>query len=121
MKQLTLIEMESISGGYSWDMSSFTSAMTSLASNSIELVSSIAVGGSVGGIYGSIIGGRWGGAGGGLLGFGAIGQGVGMIWGLVVGGIGLGLAAGVVGWDKTYELSMGAIQGTIDGTIAPWG
>jgi len=120
MKQLTVFEMEAISGGYSWDMSSIGGILTFLVSNSAVLATSATLGASVGGIYGSIIGGRWGGAGGGILGFGAIGQAVGMVWGLVVGAIGCGVAASVVGWDKTYELAMGAIAGSIDGTLTPW-
>lgn len=44
MKQLTVFEMEEISGGYTWDFSSLSSAITSLASNAGELVISVALG-----------------------------------------------------------------------------
>lgn len=44
MKQLTVFEMEAISGGYSWDFSSVTSTLTSLASNGVEALASVALG-----------------------------------------------------------------------------
>ncbi|EPB5126552.1 hypothetical protein ACRJX6_003716 [Klebsiella pneumoniae] len=40
MKELTINEMESIAGAYSWDFSSFSSALTSILSNSAEAVAS---------------------------------------------------------------------------------
>lgn len=120
MKQLTVFEMEEISGGYTWDFSSVSSAITSLAGNSVELVASVAIAASAGGMAGSIIGGRWGGAGGGILGFGAIGQGVGMIWGLVVGAIGCGIAGAFVGWDTTYTEVVNLAEGVINGTTKLW-
>lgn len=113
MKQLTVFEMETISGG---TFSSINDAITFAA----QEVGAIALGASLGAMYGSIVGGRWGGAGGGLLGFGAIGQGVGMVWGLVVGGIGWGIAAGIVGWDTTRQYATQAIESTLNGTLAPW-
>ncbi len=40
MKELSVIEMESISGAYSWDFSSLGSAISSIASNGVEAVAS---------------------------------------------------------------------------------
>ncbi|MDA3144928.1 hypothetical protein I6U06_23375 [Klebsiella pneumoniae] len=120
MKQLTVFEMEEISGGYTWDFSSLSSAITSLASNAGELVISVALGAAVGAMAGSVIGGVHGGDGGGLLGIGSIGQGVGMIWGLVVGAIGCGIAAATVGWDQTLAVCLDVVGSVIDGTFAPW-
>lgn len=120
MKQLTVFEMEEISGGYTWDFSSLSAAITSVVSNAGELVISVALGASVGAMAGSIIGGAHGGDGGGLLGIGSIGQGVGMIWGLIVGAIGCGIAAATVGWDQTLATCIDVANGVIDGTFVPW-
>ncbi|CAH5475615.1 MULTISPECIES: hypothetical protein [Klebsiella] len=120
MKQLTVFEMEEISGGYSWDFSSLGNALSSMAGNAVELVASVAVAASAGGMAGSVIGGRWGGAGGGILGFGAIGQGVGMIWGLVVGAIGCGIAGAFVGWDVVSTEAIALAEGVINGTTKLW-
>ena len=38
MKQLTVFEMEEISGGYCWDFSSITGALTSIVFNSAEAI-----------------------------------------------------------------------------------
>ena len=121
MKQLTVFEMEEISGGYSWDFSSLSSALTSLVSNGAELIASAAMAGAVGSMVGSIIGGAHGCDGGGLLGFGALGQGVGMIWGLVVGAITCGIAGAAAGWDNTLQYCLDVYGGMIDGTFTPWG
>lgn len=120
MKQLTVFEMEEISGGYTWDFSSISSAITSLASNGVELARSAIIGGIAGGMAGSAMGGIFGGAGGGMLGFGAIGQGVGMLYGLVVGGVAGAVAGSVVGWDLTIEKSVAMLDGFINGTLAYW-
>lgn len=112
--------MEAISGGYSWDFSSIAGALTSIATNAVEAVGAAALGGVTGAIAGTIIGGVWGGNGGGILGVGSIGQGVGMIYGLVVGGIGCGFAASLVGWDKTYEVCVGVVEGVYEGKFSPW-
>lgn len=120
MKQLTVFEMEEISGGYSWDFSSITSALTSIAGNGAELVASAIMGASTFGIVGSLAGGGHGGDGGGLLGFGIIGQGVGMIWGLVVGGIAGAAVGGLLGWDAISKICTDAYNGIINGTLAPW-
>jgi hypothetical protein len=106
MKELTVFEMEEISGGYSWDFSSFSSALTSIASNGVEAVASALFGGAVLGMWGSIIGGCNGGNGGGLLGVGTLGMAIGGAWGLVVGAIGGAIAATVVGWDATSSIRL---------------
>lgn len=120
MKQLSVIEMDAISGGYSWDFSSVSAALTSIVGNCFEAVGSALLAGSIAGMYGSTIAGSQGGNGGGLLGVGTLGQGVGIIWGLVVGAIGGGLAGALVGWDVTFEKTMALIDGLFDGTNTPW-
>ncbi|MFH7118130.1 hypothetical protein ACHWGW_30925, partial [Klebsiella pneumoniae] len=40
MKELTVFEMDTISGGYSWDFSSIQSTVTSLVSNGVEAAAS---------------------------------------------------------------------------------
>ena len=76
MKQLTVFEMEEISGGYSWDFSSIQSTISSFACNAVEAIAAGVLGGIVGGSFGTLIGGTQSGANGGLLGFGLIGNGV---------------------------------------------
>lgn len=120
MKELTVFEMEEISGGYSWDFSSLSNALLSLASNGVEATAATILGTIAGAIPGSVIGGVFGGNGGGLLGIGSIGQAVGMIYGLIVGGIGGGIAGALVGWDLTLEKSLDMLDGFINGTLAPW-
>ena len=56
MKQLTVFEMETISGGYSWDFSSISSAITSVVSNGAEAVASAIISGAAHAMIGSTIG-----------------------------------------------------------------
>lgn len=120
MKQLTVFEMEEISGGYSWDFSSFSAALTSIASNGVEAVTSALLGGAVFSMIGSVIGGAHGGNGGGALGFGTLGMMVGGVWGLIVGAIGGAITAVTLGWDTTVELTTGMLEGWSNGTFTPW-
>ncbi|WP_281078487.1 hypothetical protein [Klebsiella quasivariicola] len=121
MQQLSVFEMEAVSGGtYTWDFSSVTSAITTLATNGISCVAGALGAGAIGAMIGSIIGGRWGGAGGGILGIGSIGQGVGMVWGLVVGAIGGAICGALVGFDDVYKYGTMAAEGGIDGTLNLW-
>ncbi len=85
MKELTVFEMEEISGGYSWDFSSLSSSLTSLVSNGVEAVGAAILGGTIAAVAGTLIGGTQSGANGGLLGFGLLGNLVGMFWGLAMG------------------------------------
>ncbi len=68
MKELTVFEMDTISGGYSWDFSSIQSTVTSLVSNGVEAAASAALGAITWGVYGLLWGGTQSGANGGLLG-----------------------------------------------------
>ncbi|WP_374746573.1 hypothetical protein AAHX80_25410 [Klebsiella variicola subsp. variicola] len=120
MKQLTVFEMEEISGGYSWDFSSLGSALTSIVSNGAELTLSALLGGAVYAMTGSVIGGAHGGNGGGSLGFGTLGMMVGGVWGLLAGAIGGAITAAKLGWDKTVELTTGLLEGWNNGTFTPW-
>ncbi len=54
MKQLTVFEMEAISGGYSWDFSSIQSSITSLVSNGVEAVVSAATMGTLAAVFGTL-------------------------------------------------------------------
>lgn len=113
MKQLTVFEMEAISGGTFDQLGSFFNKV-------IREVGAIGLGASMGATFGAIIGGRWGGDGGGLVGFGAIGQLVGMLGGLAIGAVTMGVYAGIIGYDDFYDLSIDAINGLIDGTFNLW-
>ena len=114
MHQLTVFEMEEISGG------ALTDTLTDIMTWAAKEVGAIALGASLGAIFGTAFAGRWGGAGGGLLGFGAIGQGVGILFGLVAGGVCFGVAAGIVGWDMTLDYATGVMDAVYDGTLNFW-
>ncbi|MFR6666996.1 MAG: hypothetical protein ACLUQX_12780 [Thomasclavelia spiroformis] len=74
MKELSVIEMESISGAYSWDFSSLGSAISSIASNGVEAVASALLLGAITAGGGSIVGGSHGSDNGGIFGVGTIGM-----------------------------------------------
>lgn len=120
MKQLSIIEIESISGGYSWDFSSLSGAVSSIAGNAAEAVASCLLGASMTGAIGSFMGGYYAGLTGVKLGVGIIAAGVGMIWGLGVGGIAGGIAATLLGWDTSSKILTDMFNGVIDGTFTPW-
>lgn len=117
MKELSVVEMNEVSGAYWWDFSSLQSTVASVVSNIGEAAVSATLAAAVGGMAGAVIGGKHGGDGGGLLGFGAIGQGVGMLAGGAMGMLGGGVAAITVGWDTTLEYSTKTIDGIINGTF----
>lgn len=118
MKELSVIEMNDVSGAYSWNFDSFTSILGSLTSNAIEAVGSAALGAAVGGAGGALVGGKHGGDGGGLLGVGTIGQGVGMISAGIIGAVCFGITGALVGWDTTSKYATDAINGMINGTLS---
>lgn len=120
MKQLTVFEMDAISGGYSWDFSSFGTSVASVVGNGFEAIASGLICGAAHAMIGSAIGGSQGGDGGGILGFGAIGQAVGMVWGLVVGGAGGALYGAMGGWEFAKDQAMAAMGGLYNGTLSPW-
>ena len=112
MKELSVIEMESIAGAYSWDFSSLGSALTSIVSNGVEAVASAVTLGSILASYGSSIGGTHGSDNGG----GTIGMAVGGLWGLIAGGIIGAITGALLGWDDSMQLTMDGYKGLIDGT-----
>lgn len=120
MKELSIIEMNDVSGAYSWSWGSFSNVVTSAVSNLAEAAAAITLGSVTGGLTGSIIGGANGGNGGGILGFGTIGQGVGMIYSGIIGAIGGGIAGGLVGWDMTLDKSLDILDGAISGDLKMW-
>ncbi|MDN4627785.1 MULTISPECIES: hypothetical protein [Erwinia] len=118
MKELSVIEMNEVSGAYGWDFSNFGSFALSAISNIGELAVSSVVGGAVGALSFAYVGGRHGAEGGGLLGFGIISQGVGMVAGLVVGGVSTAIYCGATGWDTTQNLAKDLYGSFVNGTIA---
>lgn len=66
MHQLTVFEMEEISGG------ALTDTLTDIVTGRKE-VGAIALGASLGAIFGTAYAGRWGGVSGGIFGIGSIG------------------------------------------------
>lgn len=120
MKQLTVFEMEAISGGYSWDFSSVTSTLTSLASNGVEALASVALGAVVTAVTGIAVGGMLGSSNGGLLGFGLLGNAVGAVVGAIAGAIGGAAGALALGWDGTLGYLKQLLDSVLDGTFTPW-
>ena len=121
MKQLSVMEMDAVSGGrYTWNFSSVSNAVTSVVTNGISAAAGIVGGAAAGAAIGTIIGGAHGGDGGGILGVGSIGQGVGMIYGLAAGAVIGGIAGGLAGFDDVYNYGTAFIDGAIEGTFVPW-
>ncbi|PJR48908.1 hypothetical protein CWM58_21450 [Klebsiella sp. H-Nf2] len=119
MKQLTVFEMEAISGGYTWDFSSASAAITSLASNAVEAVGAMALGGIVTAVIGAWFGGTQSGTNGGIFGFGLIANGVGAIAGFILGAIGGTVGSLALGWDGTLGYMKEFLDKTLDGTFTP--
>ncbi len=114
MQQLTVFEMEAISGG------DLTETLSSVATWVAQEIGAVALGASLGALLGTGFAGRWGGVSGGIFGIGSIGQGVGMVAGVILGGICIGIAAGVVGWDMTLQYAQQGLDGLFDGTFNFW-
>lgn len=114
MHQLTVFEMEEISGG------ALTDTLTDIVTWAAKEMGAVALGASLGAIIGTAYAGRWGGVSGGIFGIGSIGQGVGMIAGVILGGVCFGIAAGIVGWDMTLEYAEGIMNALYDGTLNFW-
>ena len=114
MHQLTVFEMEEISGG------ALTDTLTDIMTWAAKEIGAITLGASLGALAGTAYAGRWGGISGGIFGIGSIGQGVGMIAGVILGGVCFGIAAGVVGWDLTLEYAKMGVGGVFDGTFNFW-
>lgn len=120
MKQLTIFEMEAISGGYSWDFSSLQSSILTLVNNGAEAVVSAATMGTLGAVFGTFAGGTQAGANGGILGIGLIGNFFGLIAGFAGGAI-LGVAGGLAfGWEGTMTVIEAGAKGLTDGTFVVW-
>ena len=105
MKELTVFEMEEISGG------ALSDTMSDVVTWIAQEIGAIALGASLGALLGTAFAGRWGGVSGGIFGIGSIGQGVGVC---------LGIAAAVVGWDVTMSYVEQGFQGLFDGTFNFW-
>ncbi len=105
MKELSVFEMESIAGAYSWDFSSIGAAIQTVVCNGVELVASAAAMGAVNAAMGSMIGGSHGSDNGGIFGAGTIGMAIGGAWGVVAGAITGAIAGAMFGWEKSSELA----------------
>ncbi|HBQ4003034.1 hypothetical protein NSA37_10965 [Klebsiella pneumoniae] len=112
MKQLTVSEMEAISGG-AFDL---TNAATAVA----ETIGAAILGGTFTALMGTILGGRFAGSNGGIFGFGLIGNAVGFIWGLFAGAVGGSILGVLSGWDQTFDWVNQGIEGLINGTFNVW-
>lgn len=120
MKELTVFEMEAISGGYTWDFSSASAAFTSLASNAVEALGAGILGSVITACVGAGLGGFQGGSNGGVLGLGLIGNAVGAVAGFILGAIGGAAGAVALGWEGSVEALQSLIESTLNGTFAPW-
>ncbi|HCI5982976.1 hypothetical protein ACVSSV_16105 [Klebsiella quasipneumoniae] len=120
MKELTVFEMEEISGGYSWDFSSISASITSLATNGVEALGSVLLGGIITSVAGIAVGGFLSGSNGGILGFGLLGNAVGAIVGGIAGAVGGAVGALALGWDGTMGYMKQLLDTVLDGTFTPW-
>ncbi|ESN31866.1 high-affinity branched-chain amino acid ABC transporter membrane protein [Klebsiella pneumoniae] len=112
MKQLTVFEMEEISGG--------TLDLPGAATAIAETIGAAILGGTMCALMGTILGGRYAGSNGGLLGFGLLGNAVGFIWGVLAGSVGGAIMGALSGWDQTFAWVNDAIEGLINGTLNTW-
>lgn len=108
MKQLTVFEMESISGG-AFDISSVA-----------ETAAAAVLGAVTFGLSGTILGGRYAGSNGGILGFGILGNAVGFVWGVLAGGVGGAVVGAIMGFDRMSEMTNQWLDGIISGTTKFW-
>ena len=118
MKELSVIEMNEVSGAYGWDFSNFGSFALSAISNIGELAISAVVGGATDAMTGAYVGGRHGGDGGGLLGFGIIAEGIGMVAGGILAGISSATYCAATGWDSTQSFVNDVYNSFLNGTVA---
>jgi len=116
MKELSVFEMESVAGAYSWDFSSVGSALSSVVSNSVELVASALVMGAAYAGMGSMIGGSHGSDNGGIFGVGTVGMAIGGAWGIAAGAITGAVAGAMFGWEKASALAEAAFVSATTGT-----
>lgn len=117
MKELSLMEMNEVSGAYSWNFTDVGSFFQSAIANVGELALSTIVGGAAGLAAGTYIGGSHGGDGGGLLGVGVIGSLVGVIVGPIVGAITVGATCAATGWESTQSIVKDIYDSFLNGTI----
>lgn len=116
MKELSVLEMESIAGAYSWDFSSIGSAIQSVVNNGVEAVRSTVAMAAICASYGSMIGGSHGSDNGGMFGVGTVGMAIGGAWGVIVGAI-TGAAAGLMlGWEDSHKVVTEGYSGIINGS-----
>lgn len=113
MKVLSLEEMNSVSGAYSWG------SVWDIFGNIAEAALSATMGAAGGFATGATIGGKHGGDGGGMLGLGTLGQGVGMIGAGIIGAVTCSIAATIVGFDKTLEYSKLTMDNFLNGVFVP--
>ena len=116
MKELSVFEMESIAGAYSWDFSTLGAAIGSVVSNGVEVVTSALVMGAAYAAMGSVIGGAHGSDNGGILGVGTIGMAIGGIWGVISGAITGAVTGAMLGWDKASTLAYNSFESFNNGS-----
>ncbi|QEP91692.1 hypothetical protein [Klebsiella pneumoniae] len=120
MRELNVFEMQEISGGYSWDTSSFMSTLTSPVTNGVEAVGSAIAFGTVAAMWGAFAAGGKAGDGGGILGFGIIAELGGVIFGAIGGFIGGAVSGIALGWEQTVKYIADSYTSALDGTFTPW-
>ncbi|MFG1173948.1 hypothetical protein AAFN90_10185 [Erwiniaceae bacterium CAU 1747] len=115
MRELNLVEMEDVSGAYSWNWGTAGGVVSSLVKNTAEAVASATNLAVTAGWEGAIIGGKHGGSNGGILGFGIIGNLVGVIGGGIYGTVGGAVQGALLGWDKASQKSDAILKSILDG------
>lgn len=116
MKELSVFEMESIAGAYSWNFSSIGSAIQSVVCNAAEAVTSALLCSASYAAIGSVIGGSHGSDNGGILGVGTVGMAIGGAWGAALGAITGAVTGAMWGWDKTSALASDLMESFASGS-----
>jgi len=130
MKELTLMEMDYVSGGdftppawgtgYSWDFSSLDSAVSSLLYNAFQASAGLIVGCVGGTLGGMAVGAGIGDNGGGVLGLGMIGSLGGAIIGGVAGFVGGATAGFFGGFDYVAQVAGDVMYSAFNGSLSFW-
>lgn len=118
MKELTIVEMNDVSGAGIEAMLKGTQGIIEGAFDAVVGGVLLALGTSAaGGLQGGVTG---NGSGGGILGFGVITTGIGSIWGAIQGAVTGAIWGAYIGADKSMELINKGMDSWFAGTIGGW-
>lgn len=118
MKELTIVEMNDVSGAGIEAMLKGTQGIIEGTVDTVIGAVLLGLGASAaGGLQGGVTG---NGSGGGILGFGVITIGIGSIWGAIQGAVTGAIWGAYIGADKSMEYIYKGVDGWFAGTIGGW-